>query len=302
MGSCVSPLTLPERRPWLPTLFARPDDIGLDACFLFSGGVQLPLEQRLDGAGTRGLGAAGSAHASTLDGERLVHDGAAPGNELEVGDGPSTWRVVGGSRQGAQCRWRRLLQEGAHRPGLMKQRFHGCPQVFEHTTGDKRVVADVLRGGLGRLESWFLFLECHGLKMREVRKYTKPFCSCRQASSQISPQTSVEGNRGPARLRLRSTSLHPLSCGQKLQNCGVWVANVNCLASNSPVAQITGPEALWPGFFVFYYSLQYMTVLHLASTQNTVLFISYNRPSVPTPSGCVVHASCTAHRLAKRRR
>src|SRR2546421_3429089 len=58
------------------------------------------------------------AALSPLNSERLAHDRAATGKNLQVRQGPTAGRslVAGRGRQRAKSRWRRLVEEGTHRP------------------------------------------------------------------------------------------------------------------------------------------------------------------------------------------
>ena len=88
--------------------------------------MQLLFQETFDRpSGGSHLSDATVLHASTLHRQCLVHDGTSSSNELEVGDGPATWGLVGGGGQGAQSAWRRFLHEGAHALGLTEERFHG---------------------------------------------------------------------------------------------------------------------------------------------------------------------------------
>lgn len=64
----------------------------IDVGLLLRRGVQLLLHHhRFNNADTwRRRGVARGPQASTLNGKRLVHDGAATGDELQVGDGATT--------------------------------------------------------------------------------------------------------------------------------------------------------------------------------------------------------------------
>lgn len=97
---------------------------------LAAAGVQAPdlaqLSAVVDRDGMRGEPSNAGAHTTDLarlDGESLAHDGAAVGEQLQLGDGAAARR--GGLRrwtgrrgQGTQRGGRRLLQEGAHGLGL----------------------------------------------------------------------------------------------------------------------------------------------------------------------------------------
>ncbi|KFY06069.1 hypothetical protein V491_08876 [Pseudogymnoascus sp. VKM F-3775] len=66
-----------------------------------------------------------------LDSHGRSHNRAAAGNGLEVGHGAATWGGMvaaswaAGGREGAESRWRGLLQEGTHGLGLPKNGVHG---------------------------------------------------------------------------------------------------------------------------------------------------------------------------------
>lgn len=105
---------------------------------LAAAAVQAPDLAQLSGVvggdGVRGQPGNGNAAAhatdlARLDGESLAHDGAAMGEQLQLGDGAATrrgglGRRAGRRRQGAQRGGRGLLQEGAHGLGLPKNSVH----------------------------------------------------------------------------------------------------------------------------------------------------------------------------------
>lgn len=78
----------------------------------------------------KGAGENGVAGAGTLHSESLAHDGAAAGDELQVGHAAAAGRsAVGGGRggKGPQGRGRGLVQKRTHGPRLVKKRLH-CGQ------------------------------------------------------------------------------------------------------------------------------------------------------------------------------
>lgn len=88
--------------------------------------MQFLFEQRLDNTspGSQFAIAAMRANASALNSQGLVHDRASSSNELQVGNGAATRRLVGGGREGAQSCGRGLLQEGTDALGLAKESLH----------------------------------------------------------------------------------------------------------------------------------------------------------------------------------
>jgi hypothetical protein len=112
-------------RPRLHTWLVLAEDIDINARILRGRGMQLLLKHCLYGRRCSGsFGVRGSANASALNSQCLVHDRAASRNELEIGDGAATGGMVGGGRKGAQGCRRGLPQEGAHGPRLMQKRLH----------------------------------------------------------------------------------------------------------------------------------------------------------------------------------
>lgn len=86
----------------------------------------------------RSRSSAGAAsHASRLNSHGLAHDGAAVGEDLQLGDG-ATARRSGGARgggHGAEAGSRGLLHEGAHSLGLAKNGVHDGRGCFAMATG-----------------------------------------------------------------------------------------------------------------------------------------------------------------------
>lgn len=95
-----------------------------------AGGVQRTIASRglvgLDAGDAGGTGSEplGTAHTGTLHGEGLAHDGAAAGQDLEVGHGAASGAGTSGRGKGAQSGGRGALEEGAHGPGLLEHCLH----------------------------------------------------------------------------------------------------------------------------------------------------------------------------------
>ena len=75
-------------------------------------------------AGRTGGESLRTAHTGTLHREGLAHDGAAAGQDLEVGHGTASGAGTSGRREGAQSGGRGALEEGAHGPGLLEHCLH----------------------------------------------------------------------------------------------------------------------------------------------------------------------------------
>ena len=100
--------------------------VGVNACFLLSAGMKLLLKHGFDGPGTAGSTFAiiARVYFGTLHSQRFVHDRASSSNELKVGNGAATRRLVGGRGERAQSRWRGFLEERTYAFGLAKECFH----------------------------------------------------------------------------------------------------------------------------------------------------------------------------------
>jgi len=140
-------------------LLIRP---GVDAGALGAGGVVSPLAVRLlEGAhgahaghaGRGGGEALGTGETGALDGQGLAHDGAAAGDELEVGDGAAAGAGAGGRREGAQCRGRGALEERAHGPGLAEERLHGDAITLRAILATRLGSGMGVAGGMASLQS-----------------------------------------------------------------------------------------------------------------------------------------------------
>lgn len=101
-----------------------------------AGAPQLPSMLSGDGGVRRqarnaDASAANTAELGGLDGQRLAHDGAAVGKQLQLGHGAAARggrlgrRGTGRGRQGAQGGGRGLLQKGTHGLGLPQNSVHG---------------------------------------------------------------------------------------------------------------------------------------------------------------------------------
>ena len=108
------------------TLLSVTKDVGFNTSLFVRSSVQLLFEQSLDSA-ARGGGFRKPTmrDAGALDSQSLVHNRASSSNELQVGDGTATRRVVGSGRQGPQSAGRSLLQERANALGVREESFHG---------------------------------------------------------------------------------------------------------------------------------------------------------------------------------
>lgn len=62
--------------------------------------------------------------ADALDGERLRHDRAAAGDDLEIAHGATASALGGAGGEGAEGRGRGLLEERAKTTGLVQKRLH----------------------------------------------------------------------------------------------------------------------------------------------------------------------------------
>ena len=81
--------------------------VGVNAGFLLSARMKLLLEHGFDGTSTAGstFAIVARVYFGTLYSQRFVHDRASSGNELKVGDGAATGRLMGGGGERAESRW-----------------------------------------------------------------------------------------------------------------------------------------------------------------------------------------------------
>ena len=105
--------------------------MGVNTGLLLSRGMQLLIEQVLDGAraANGGLAVVASRNFGTLDSQSLVHDRASSSNELEVRDGATTGRLASGGGEGTQSRGACLVEEGAHALGLVEESLHDDSKI-----------------------------------------------------------------------------------------------------------------------------------------------------------------------------
>lgn len=108
------------------TSWSTADDIRVDTGLFLSRGMELPIEEVLDGAGAAsgGLAVAAGSNFGALDSKSLIHDRASASNELEVRNGTAAGRLAGAGGQGAQGGGAGLVEEGADALGLVEESLH----------------------------------------------------------------------------------------------------------------------------------------------------------------------------------
>ena len=117
------------------TLLSLTEEIGLDTSLFVGSGVQLLFEQGLDrSAGSGSFCKSTMSDAGALDSQSFIHDRASSSNELQVGDGTATRRMVGGGGQGPKSAGCSLFQKRADALGVREESFHGLVSTAKTAT------------------------------------------------------------------------------------------------------------------------------------------------------------------------